>query len=175
MTPDDAPAYALALQSTTRDAAQWLAVLPQPVIAWRPTPSAWSIKEIIGHLVDSAANNHQRFVRAEQQSDLVFPEYDQEHWVRAQAYDAAPWTELVSLWAAYNAHLARVMSTLPASARERRHERHNLHQIGWRPFAADQPATLGDLMHDYVLHLEHHLSQVRDRIRGAEATLSARA
>jgi hypothetical protein len=175
MPIDQAAPYAHALRSTTLDVAPWLAALPHAVIAWRPAPTAWSIREIIGHLVDSAANNHQRFVRAEQQTDLVFSGYDQEHWVRAQAYDAAPWAELVTLWAAYNQHLARIMATVPPRVRERRHERHNLHQVGWRPFAADTPATLDDLMHDYVLHLDHHLAQVRDRVRGAEAALSAHA
>ena len=165
--------YVRTLQVTTSDAAHWLSQLPEPVITWRPTPTAWCIKEIIGHLIDSAANNHQRFVRAEQQEDLVFPGYAQEDWVRVQAYDAAPWNDLVTLWATYNQHLARVMAAVPAGVRERKHERHNLHEIGWRPFPADEPATLGDLMHDYVLHLEHHLSQVRDRIRGAQAAAAA--
>lgn len=169
MTLDATADYVRTLQTTARDAAVWLSELPGPVIMWRPKPGAWSIKEIIGHLIDSAANNHQRFVRAEKQDDLVFPGYAQEDWVRVQAYHRAPWTELVTLWEAYNQHLARVMSAVPANVRERRHERHNLHEIGWRPFSADEPATLDDLMHDYVLHLEHHLSQVRDRVRGAEA------
>ena len=164
----DAPAdYIRQLESTTRDAARWLAELSEPVITWKPSPNAWSIKEIIGHLVDSAANNHQRFVRAGAQDDLVFPGYEQDLWVRVQAYDRAPWDELVTLWATYNQHLARVMAAVPTNVRDQRHERHNLHEIGWRSFPADQPATLDDLMHDYVLHLEHHLTQVRDRVRGA--------
>lgn len=169
MTLDATADYVRTLQTTVRNAAVWLSELPGPVIMWRPKPDAWSIKEIIGHLIDSAANNHQRFVRAETQDDLVFAGYAQDDWVRVQAYHRAPWTELVTLWEAYNQHLARVMSAVPANVRERRHERHNLHEIGWRPFSADEPATLDDLMHDYVLHLEHHLSQVRDRVGGAEA------
>jgi hypothetical protein len=67
------------------------------------------------------------------------------------------------------------MAAVPASVRERRHARHNLHEIGWRSFSADEPATLDELMHDYVVHLEHHLAQVRDRIRGAEAAAAAGA
>jgi DinB superfamily len=172
----DAPApYVRTLQDTTRDAARRLSELSDPVITWRPSPAAWSIKEIIGHLIDSAANNHQRFVRAADQDDLVFPGYEQNRWVRVQAYDSAPWNELVTLWATYNQHLARVMAAVPSSVRERRHARHNLHEIGWRPFPADQPATLDDLMHDYVLHLEHHLAQVHDRLRGAHAASIAAA
>ena len=51
------------------------------------TSDKWSAKQIIGHLVDSAANNHQRFVRAQFSDDLVFPGYDQEEWVRVQRYE----------------------------------------------------------------------------------------
>lgn len=170
MTTETGATYVRQLESTIDDAERWLSRLPDATIRWKPSPTAWSIKEIIGHLVDSAANNHQRFVRAETQDDLVFPGYEQEHWVRAQQYDDAPFSELLALWTSYNRHLARVMTAVPAHIRERRHTRHNLHQIGWRPFAAENPATLDDLMHDYVLHLEHHLTQVRDRIRGAEAS-----
>jgi len=165
----DVPAHARTLDTTTHDVARWLATLPESVVAWQPSATAWSIKEIIGHLIDSAANNHQRFVRAQSQADLVFPGYDQDDWVRAQGYDSAPWGPLVTLWQSYNLHLARVMATMPASIRERSRETHNFHQIGFRTFPADRPVTLDDLMEDYVLHLEHHLAQVRDRVRGANA------
>jgi hypothetical protein len=161
--------YVRSFQSTTRDTAAWLTQLSESVVTWRPKPGAWSIKEIVGHLIDSAANNHQRFVRAEQQGDLVFPGYAQDEWVRIQAYDSSPWNELVSLWESYNSHLARVMNAVPVGVRHRTHERHNFHQIGFREFREDAPVTLDDLMYDYVLHLEHHLSQVRDRVRGAES------
>jgi hypothetical protein len=167
--PTDTPAYVDQLEHTVRDAERWLMGLPEQTLRWRPAATAWSIKEIIGHLIDSAANNHQRFVRAETQDDLVFGGYAQEHWVRAQRYDDAPWNDLVQLWTSYNRHLARVMAAVPETVRNAQRARHNLHEIGWRPFDANQPATLDHLMHDYVLHLEHHLSQVRDRVRGAEA------
>jgi len=66
-----------------------------------------------------------------------------------------------------------VMAAVPGDVRYRKHDRHNLDQLGWQPYAADQPATLDDLMHDYVLHLKHHLSQVRDRERDAGATIGS--
>ncbi|MEO8580489.1 MAG: DinB family protein [Gemmatimonadales bacterium] len=49
-----------------------------------PKPGKWSPSEIIGHLIDSASNNHQRFVRARFQDDLVFPGYEQDAWVNTQ-------------------------------------------------------------------------------------------
>lgn len=159
--------YITHLERAAVEAAAELAPLPESVASWRPAPDKWSAKEIIGHLIDSAANNHARFVRAPRQTDLVFSGYAQEEWVQTQKYDDAPWADLLELWRAYNRHIAHVMAAVPREARQRAHERHNLHEIGWRQFQADAPATLDDLMRDYVEHLEHHLAQVRDRVRDA--------
>ena len=157
------------LERTIDDATPWLEGRPEATVTWRPKPGAWSTKEIMGHLIDSAANNHQRFVRANSQDDLVFPGYAQDDWVRLQGYATAPWAEIVTLWQAYNRHLVRVMDAVPADVRYRKHTRHNMDQLGWQLYAADEPAALNDLMRDYVAHLEHHLSQVRDRVTGADA------
>ncbi len=128
--------------------------------ARRPAPGKWSAKEIVGHLIDSASNNHQRFVRAPFQDDLVFAGYDQDAWVAAQQYQDAPWPALVELWRAYNLHLARVMATTPEAARLRPHRRHNFHQIAWQTVPEEEPATLDYFMRDYVDHLRHHLGQI---------------
>jgi DinB family protein len=85
----------------------------------RPAPGKWSPREIIGHLIDSASNNHQRFVRAQLQDDLVFPGYEQDAWVAVQRYQQAPWRELVELWAGFNRHIARVMEKAPEMRRRR--------------------------------------------------------
>jgi DinB family protein len=162
--------YIRDLETTVDETAAWLRTVPDTDARWRPKSGAWSSIEIIGHLIDSAANNHTRFVRAAGQDDLVFPGYAQDDWVRAQNYAAAPWNEVITLWHSYNRHIARVMAAVPATVRYRKHERHNLHQLAWQPYAADEPATLDDLMRDYVLHLKHHLSQVRDRVRDAPTT-----
>ena len=167
MTTSTSTDYIRDLERTVDEAASWLVTLPETTVRWRPNPAKWSAIEIIGHLIDSAANNHQRFVRAAGQADLIFPGYAQDDWVRAQQYATAPWNEIVTLWHAYNRHLVRVMTAVPAEVRYRKHDRHNMHQLGWQPHSEDKPATLDDLMHDYVLHLQHHLSQVRDRARDA--------
>jgi hypothetical protein len=120
----------------------------------------WSAKEVIGHLVDSASNNHQRFVRAQLKEDLVFQGYAQEDWVRVQAYQDEPWPLLVNLWKFYNLHLAHVIGRAPESERLRARREHNLHEIGWAPVSKEEPATLEHLMRDYVGHLENHLRQI---------------
>jgi hypothetical protein len=148
------------LRVAVDQAAPRLLALPEDVATRRPAPGKWSPAEVIGHLIDSACNNHQRFVRAQDQNDLVFAGYAQDDWVARQQYQVAPWQELVLLWQLYNRQLARVMSATPREVRERVHQRHNLHLVAWRAVAEDNPTTLDYFMHDYVDHLEHHLAQV---------------
>jgi hypothetical protein len=126
----------------------------------RPAPWKWSPREIIGHLIDSATNNHGRFVRAVWQEDLVFPGYRQNDWVELQDYQSCSWSDLITLWAAYNRHIAHVMAVIPENVRLRSHTKHNLDEIAWRTVPRTEPMTLDYFMHDYVGHLEHHLRQV---------------
>ena len=126
----------------------------------RPRPGAWSPREILGHLIDSASNNHQRFVRAQFQQDLVFAGYAQDDWVAVQRYQDASWSELVTLWASFNRHLARVMAAVPEETRRRPRSRHNLDELAYRPVPATEPTTLEYFMGDYVEHLRHHLEQI---------------
>ena len=130
--------------------------------AGRPTaPGKWSRKEIIGHLIDSAANNHARFVRAQSTDDLLFEGYDQEAWVRAQRYNERRWIDLIQLWHAYNQHLADVMERADPDALTRARARHSLDRIAFQPLDPSTPATLAYVMRDYVAHLKHHLNQIR--------------
>jgi len=124
------------------------------------SPGKWSPKEVIGHLIDSASNNHQRFVRARFTEDLVFPGYQQEQWVEAQRYASAPWAELVGLWSSFNLHLARVIEATPADVRLKPRVRHNLHELAWKAVPQTEPATLEYFMRDYVGHLRHHIAQI---------------
>lgn len=154
------PPYALRLRADVSAAERDLARIDELASAARPAPNAWSPREVIGHLIDSACNNHGRFVRAAIGDDLVFPGYAQEAWVDTQAYGQAPWPQLIALWASYNRHLARVMATIPDDVRAKPRARHNLHEISWNPVPQNEPATLDYFMNDYVGHLEHHLRQV---------------
>src|SRR5260221_13661179 len=84
--------------------------------AARPVASEkWSRKEVLGHLVDSASNNHQRFVRGQLAPELHFPPYEQEGWVAVQRYRSEPWDAIVDLWRAYNRHLLHVMAAVSES------------------------------------------------------------
>jgi hypothetical protein len=109
----------------------------------------WARKEILGHLLDSASNNHQRFVRASLQGSLTFPGYDQNALVELQNFSEIDWNFLVDFWAAYNRFLAHVINNLPAESAK------VTCNIGNHP-----PATLQWIAEDYVAHLKHHLNQI---------------
>lgn len=109
----------------------------------------WSRKEVLGHLLDSEANNRQRFVRGQAAPKLTIPGYDQEEWVRAHGYAERPWPELVELWGANNRNLAEVIRRIPESAAE----------VPVR-IGEHEPVTLAFVASDYIRHLRHHLSQL---------------
>lgn len=116
---------------------------------FKPDPHKWSKKEILGHLIDSAANNHQRFVRAVNKVADRFPTYDQDEWVRIQRHDKAPWLSLVSLWSAYNNHLSHIIECIPENAES------SPCNIG-----KEEPVTLEFVVKDYLRHLQHHLKDI---------------
>lgn len=161
----DANFYITELRTTVDRASERLLGAPPDAVERRPARGVWSAKEVLGHLIDSAAVNHQRFVRAQWQ-DLVFASYAQDDWVEAQKYQDAPWIELVVLWREYNRHIARVMAATPLEIRTRAQRRHNLHEIAMRQMSSEEAASLDDLMRDYVEHLQHHLAQIEARIAG---------
>ena len=123
-------------------------------------PGKWCAREVIGHLIDSASNNHQRFVRAQFKDDLLFDGYEQDAWVSLQRYSEAPWSELIDLWCYFNLHIAHIMQVASKDERLRKRARHNLDQLAWKPIPREEPATLDYFMSDYVEHLEHHLAQI---------------
>jgi hypothetical protein len=132
--------------------AQALKLLDESIASAKPAPDTWSIKEIIGHLIDSATNNHQRFIRAQDADPLIFPRYYQDMWVNAQGYNDTSWQELVELWRLYNHHLAHVMRRVPQEKLE----------VECR-IGEFEPVALGFLITDYLDHLNHHLRQIDER------------
>lgn len=113
-----------------------------------PVPGKWSKKEILGHLIDSAANNHQRFIRLQLAREVTLPDYDQVGWVKANGYQQTNWSDVVTLWASYNLHLAKLIERIDPACAEH----------VWRHPEADYKLTF--LIDDYVVHMLHHLVQI---------------
>lgn len=147
-------------RSTVVNATERLRTISAEQSARKSSPDKWSIKEVLGHLIDSAANNHQRFVRAQFTDDLVFPGYEQEKWVNAQKYNDEPWSDMVQLWNSYNLHLLHVIAAIPEATLMRARIRHNLDQIALNAVDKNDPTTLDYFVRDYLVHMKHHLDQI---------------
>lgn len=106
----------------------------------------WSPREELGHLIDSAANNHQRFVRAASEPEHRGPGYAQDEWVRIHRYHDMAWTDIVEFWYDYNRLLVRVIEVIPPSSLD--------HLCRVSDYA---PMSLAVLIEDYVVHMQHHI------------------
>ena len=145
---------------TVEEASARLLSISDEESAREKAPGKWSPKEIIGHLIDSASNNHQRFVRTQFRDDLAFLGYQQEAWVKVQRYASEPWYQLVTLWKTFNLHLAHVMEHVPEDALKKPRVKHNLDEIAWQTVSKEEPVTLEYFMLDYIGHLKNHLRQI---------------
>jgi hypothetical protein len=122
--------------------------IPVTELESKPAPEKWSKKEILGHLIDSAANNHQRFIRIQAEHEPVIF-YNQNDWVMLSGYNSIDTEQLIATWRYYNLHLASVAKAIAPE---------NLARNG---VGRDgQPHTLKWYFDDYVAHMEHHLRQI---------------
>lgn len=133
----------------------------------KPLGDGWCVKQILGHLIDSAANNHSRFVRAQLQEDLVFDGYAQQEWVRVQKYQDESWAALVDLWTEYNLHLLHVIENIPDEILSKPRTEHTLDKIAWQTVPLNQPVTLDYFIRDYFGHLQDHLQRIFSGLRVA--------
>jgi hypothetical protein len=126
-----------------------LASIPDDEASRAPAPGRWSKKQILGHVIDSASNNHQRFVRALIAPRLEFPTYEQESWVAVQSYAIESWSDLVNLWLLLNRHLLHIIRNVPEDCLS-------------RPCVIGEKGAipLSAVIDGYLDHLEHHLAQI---------------
>jgi len=117
---------------------------------WRP--GGWTRKQIVGHLLDSATNNRQRFVRAAADGRYAGPKYEQDKWVAAHGYAEQEWGTLKRWWAAEHEMLAAVVDRIPAE------------RLGAECWVGDDAAvTLRFLIEDYLRHQRWHFEQLTGR------------
>jgi hypothetical protein len=116
-------------------------------VPWRE--GGWTRKQIVGHMLDSAANNRQRFVRASTEVKYSGPKYAQDAWVDAHGYASQPWATLLGWWEAEHEILMAIVDRIPQDKLE-------------TPCVVgkDQPVTLRFLIEDYITHQQWHLKQL---------------
>ncbi len=144
-------------RKTVEELAATLRAAPQELTAIQLAADKWSLREIVGHLVDSASNNHQRFVRLQDAPRLEFPGYQAERWVQLQRPNLLPWDTLLALWESYNALLLHLAAEVRPEC---------LPNVWQTP---EGPRTLEFLIADYYRHLRDHAEHFRQRLAELEA------
>jgi DinB superfamily len=125
---------------------------PEGELNRKPAPNKWSKKEILGHLIDSAANNHHRFIKAQfEKEPFIIVAYEQDYWVNIQKYNEVDSKYLVELWRLYNQHIHWIISNFPNEKLS----------VKCRSIDDREPAeNVFLLIKDYVDHMDHHLEQI---------------
>lgn len=127
-----------------------IASIPAEQMSEKTRPGKWSKKEILGHLIDSAANNQQRFVRA-QYENVPKIVYAQDDWVSLQAYQSLSLEHVLELWKLYNYQVAHVIGSISENIKHKKcntgKEQEELHTLEW-------------LAQDYLVHQRHHVKQI---------------
>jgi hypothetical protein len=114
----------------------------------KPAPGKWSKKEILGHLIDSATNNHHRFIRAQFENAPIIT-YEQNKWNEFGYYQQMPIDQLIQFWTSYNRQLLALLKLIPPANLKKECNTGGLNNV-----------TIEWLFNDYVSHLEHHLGQI---------------
>ncbi len=131
------------------EAASWLMELSDEEASRSESEGKWSVKQVIGHLIDSALNNLGRVVRMQIASGQSMPGYEQEAWVRLQNYQQRDWAALLGLWKALNEQMVWTVAHVDKAS------------LAHTGTVAGGELTLGFLIEGYIAHMEHHLQGLR--------------
>jgi len=132
--------------------------LSQDVISNRRNSQHRSIKQITGHMVDSASNNTHRIVHLQyQESPFTFPNYatqgNNDRWIAIQHYQDENWNDLVELWNYSNLHIIHLIKQIKPEFLNQQ----------WMA-SPDTNVTLKEMVIDYLPHFKLHLSEIEELI-----------
>ncbi|MBP8083736.1 MAG: DinB family protein [Spirochaetes bacterium] len=111
----------------------------------------WTLKEMVGHLIDSASNNHQRFIRLQIENEILFPFYDPEEWKNISKVNSLDYTDLISFWKQYNDFIIHIITNINLASLDN----------AWKTSAGNK--SLGFLIDDYFSHMKIHYSMFEER------------
>lgn len=138
------------LTSIIKEFSAKLQAIPEDEFGAKPFLEKWSKKEVIGHLIDSAQNNLRRFIVGQYDSTSIIV-YDQNFWVKANAYQQMNKDEIILLWRLLNERIGAILLNMPSGAYSTElktsKDSAEIHSLEW-------------LAADYVKHMKHHLNQV---------------
>ncbi len=134
---------------------QKLINLPLDTISNKRNNQNRTIKQILGHLIDSAANNHQRMVRLQYNEKLDFPDYQQNNdlWIALQDYQNEDWNIIIQLWKYYNLHMIQVINSVDQLKLDN----------SWQSFE-DITVSLKQMIEGYLGHIELHFREIQKLI-----------
>ncbi len=132
-----------------------LTSLDKEVITERRNKQNRNVMQILGHLVDSASNNHQRMVRLQYNKELIFPDYRQDNdlWITIQNYQESNWNNLIQLWKFYNLHIIQIINQVDFLALKN----------SWTDFEGNK-VSLQEMITAYLDHLNLHINEIKELI-----------
>jgi nitroreductase len=145
----DGPQHLSLLRNLISTVPNRLAAIPAERAAEKTSIGQWSQKEELGHLIDSAANNHQRIVRAQLEESPAMPNYDGDAWVEFHRYQTRDWERLIELWRMGNRQLLVAAEAAKPEAWKRT-----------LTIGDSEPLTLRFVFDDYVQHMLGHLGHL---------------
>ncbi len=118
-----------------------------------------TIRQIVGHMIDSATNNTHRIIHMQyQESPIQYPDYanlgNNDRWISIQNFQEEDWTLLVALWASTNRHILHVIKQVRED---------KLHSL-WIS-ALDEEVTLKAMITDFPRHFKLHLQEIDEIIQ----------
>jgi hypothetical protein len=151
---------ATSLRQLAEDFCDQYGQLTEAVTTIKLAESKWTLREIIGHLIDSASNNHQRITRLQLVTELQFPSYENEKWLETEKWNFLGWHEILDLFKNYNFLLAHLIENV--DLKSLKNSWHGRDRFGERLY------TLEELITDYLKHFKEHLEHFETRLREIE-------